>query len=261
MAGFLERVLLDIGDNPQSIVPMNATKMKNPDKPHWAAFRDKLQANPASRPLEELIAEGGAYIDPRTGEVIPNFTTFNQGVIDTYGRPSMIADRPVDIELPMDPNVRYPGANTLRTNLSAPSKFNLIKGDPSLNDQYIAASTASQFKNTLPSTHAFSKRVIYAPLPEDQGGVRLWHKMKDAQPAMLPESIGRTSVFADKQIGVVHPNSSPIKNHPLWNNILVQPEGMAPPPGFNQQLRSVALPIGAAAGLSQEEGPLQGLGY
>jgi hypothetical protein len=260
MAGFLERVLLDIGDNPQPILPMSHTKMRNPDKPHWVAFRDKLQANPANRPIEELMEEGGAYIDPRTGEVIPNFTVYNQGVIDTYGRPSMIADRPVDIELPMDPKVRYPGASTLRTNLSNPSKFNLIEGDPSLNDQFIAASTASQFDKTLPSKHAFSKRVIYAPLPEDQGGVRLYHKMRDDQPAMLPESIGRTSVFADEQIGVVNPNSSTI-HHPLFNNILVQPEGMAPPSGFNRQLRSVALPIGAAAGLSQEEGPLQGLGY
>ena len=237
---------------------MSHTKMRNPDKPHWVAFRDKLQANPANRPIEELMEEGGAYIDPRTGEVIPNFTVYNQGVIDTYGRPSMIVDRPVDVDLPTDE--RYPGANTLRTNLIAPTYHNVLEGDPLLDQQFITSTEAAAFKNTLPTKHAFGKRVIYAPMPDDQGGVRLFHHMKKYPPQMKPESIGKTSVFADEQLGIVQPTGSKYRS-PLFNNILVQPEGMAPPPGFNRQLRSVALPIGAAAGLSQEEGPLQGLGY
>lgn len=260
MAGFLERVLLDIGDNPQPILPMSHTKMRNPDKPHWAAFRDKLQANPANRPIEELMEEGGAYLDPRTGEVIPNFTVYNQGVIDTYGRPSMIVDRPVDVDLPTDK--RYRGAQTLRTNLIAPDYHRVLEGDPLLGQQFITSTQAKAFEHNpiLPTDHAFGKRVIYAPMPDDQGGVRLFHHMSKEPPQMKPESIGKTSVFADERLGTVKPLGSP-HDHPLWNNILVQPEGMAPPPGFNQQLRSVALPIGAAAGLSQEEGPLQGLGY
>ena len=255
MAGFLERVLLDIGDNPQPLMPFSSTKMQ---QPKYAALAERVAGNPANRPLEELIAEGGAYIDPRTGEVIPNFTAFNQAVVDTYGRPSMIADRPVDVGLPTDK--RYPGAASLRSNLIAPTYHNVLEGDPLLDKQFITSTQASAFENTLPTKHAFGKRVIYAPMPDDQGGVRLYHTMKQAQPSMKPESIGKTSVFADEQLGIVQPTGSKYRQ-PLFNNILIQPEGMAPPPGFNRQLRSVALPIGAAAGLSQEEGPLQGLGY